>query len=69
MNAGLAIALWDITKLGDSHILPGDGGHHTPVDFRFVMFKPFIGEVLTGKVKNCSRDGVFGMYQHCIVPT
>lgn len=55
------MALWDIIKLGDSYILPGDGSHHTPVDFRFVMFRPFVQEVLIGKVKSCNRDGVQGI--------
>lgn len=28
-NVGLCIALWDIQKLEDSYIFPGDGAHHT----------------------------------------
>ncbi|KAK3091391.1 hypothetical protein FSP39_019529 [Pinctada imbricata] len=30
-NVGLCIALWDITKLEDSYIFPGDGASHTVV--------------------------------------
>ncbi len=26
---GLCIALWDVTKLEDSYIFPGDGSSHT----------------------------------------
>ena len=29
--------------------------------FRMVIFKPFIGEILAGKIKGCSPDGVTGM--------
>ena len=28
-SVGLCIALWDITKLEDSYIFPGDGSSHT----------------------------------------
>ena len=28
-NVGLCIALWDVTKLDDSYIFPGDGASHT----------------------------------------
>ena len=29
-NVGLCITLFDITEIGDSYILPGDGSSHTP---------------------------------------
>lgn len=60
MNVGLCIALWDITKLGDSHIIPGDECCHTLVHFRYVVFRPFMTEILIGKVKSCNREGVNG---------
>ena len=28
-DVGLCIALWDVTKLEDSYIFPGDGASHT----------------------------------------
>lgn len=30
-----------------------------------VVFRPFIGEVLTGKVLSCKEDGVRGMQMKC----
>ncbi|KAK7502295.1 hypothetical protein BaRGS_00006248, partial [Batillaria attramentaria] len=48
-NVGLCIALWDIVRFEDSFIFPGDGGTHTIVHFRYVMFRPFVDEVLIGK--------------------
>lgn len=59
-NVGLCIILFDIIEIGDSYILPGDGSSHTPVTFRFIVFRPFVDEVLMGKVKSCSREGVSG---------
>ena len=49
-DVGLVIALWDILKIGDSYLLPGDGASHTRVEFRILVFRPFMEEVLVGKV-------------------
>lgn len=59
-NVGLCIALHDITKLDDSHVIPGDGASHTKVHFRYVVFRPFIEEILVGRIRSCSREGVHG---------
>lgn len=70
-QVGLCIVLFDITEVGDSYILPGSGASHTPVKFRFVVFRPFIDEVLVGKVKSCNRDGVLlsmGFFDDILIP-
>lgn len=61
-NVGLCIALFDILKMGDSFIFPGDGASHTKVEFRFIVFRPFIDEIIVGKIKSCSKDGVCGKH-------
>ena len=38
-NVGLCIALWDILKLEDSYIFPGDGSYHT-----VGKLSPYMGE-------------------------
>lgn len=59
LNVGLCIALKDITKLGDAIILPGDGGaSHSEVHFRYIVFRPNVGDIITGKIRSCSREGV-----------
>lgn len=45
---GLCVALFDIKEIGDSCVLPGDGSSHTRVLFRYVIFRPFIDEILIG---------------------
>nr|XP_047934750.1 DNA-directed RNA polymerase III subunit RPC8 isoform X1 [Anser cygnoides] len=62
-NVGLCICLYDITKLEDSYIFPGDGASHTKVHFRYVVFHPFLDEILIGEIKSCSQDGVHGVDQ------
>lgn len=59
---GLCIALYDITSLEESYIFPGDGASHTRVSFRYIVFRPFIEEILIGKIRSCSQEGVHGGY-------
>nr|CAG4638051.1 EOG090X0DHL [Chydorus sphaericus] len=71
LNVGLCIALWDITKRGESFIMPGRSGHHTKVEFRFVVFRPFMEEILVGKVKSCNKEHVqvtLGFFDDIIIP-
>ena len=49
-DLGLCVALFDIKKIEDSYIFPGDGSSHTRVTFRYIVFRPFIDEVLVGKL-------------------
>lgn len=63
LNVGLCIALFDITSLGDSYIFPGDGASHTRVTFRYVVFRPFLEEILEGVIKSANADGMQGAAQ------
>ena len=36
----------------------GDGASHTRVKFRMLVFRPDLEEVIVGKIKNCSKEGV-----------
>ncbi|KAF4080732.1 hypothetical protein AMELA_G00174620 [Ameiurus melas] len=70
-NVGLCICLYDITKLEDSYIFPGDGASHTKVHFRYVVFHPFLDEVMVGKIKYCSQEGVYvslGFFDDILIP-
>lgn len=60
LNVGLGIALFDVTSLGDSYIFPGDGASHTRVTFRYVVFRPFMEEILEGVIKAADADGMQG---------
>ena len=70
-DVGLVIALFDILEIGDSFIFPGDGSSHTRVTFRLLVFRPFVEEVLVGKIKGCTKEGVtisLGFFDDIIVP-
>ncbi|KAK7590953.1 hypothetical protein V9T40_002566 [Parthenolecanium corni] len=71
-NIGLCIVLFDLLEIGDSFIFPGEGSHHTKVTYRFVVFRPFMNELITGKIKSCSPEGVqvtLGFFDDIQIPT
>lgn len=71
LNVGLCIALFDIINLEESYIFPGDGASHTRVHFRYIVFRPSIEEVLIGKIKSCSQEGVhvtLSFFDDIIIP-
>ncbi|XP_023618047.1 DNA-directed RNA polymerase III subunit RPC8 isoform X2 [Myotis lucifugus] len=68
-NVGLCICLFDITKLEDAYVFPGDGASHTKVHFRYVVFHPFLDEILIGKIKGCSPEGVHVVALTCTPPS
>ncbi|KAF5287267.1 hypothetical protein FQR65_LT02140 [Abscondita terminalis] len=71
LNVGLCIALYDITSLQESYVFPGDGSSHTRVSFRYIVFRPFMEEILLGKIRCCSPDGVhvsLGFFDDIIIP-
>jgi len=71
-DVGLVISLWDILDVGDSFIMPGSSGSHTKVHFRLLVFRPFVDEVLVGKIKCCTREGVYlslGFFDDILIPS
>lgn len=71
LNIGLCIALHDITSLQESFIIPGDGASHTRVKFRYIVFRPFVEEIIIGKIRSCSQEGVhvtLGFFDDILIP-
>ena len=68
-NLGLCVSVWDLVEIEDPIVYPGEGGSFVKVTFRMAIFKPFIGEVLVGKVKYCDEEGIKGtvaFYSHLL---
>lgn len=57
-GVGLVVTVWDLLKIDDGLLKPGDGGSYVGVEFRAVVWKPFIGEVLIGWVAACTEEGI-----------
>lgn len=65
------ISFREVVSFKDSSILPVDGSSHTDVIFRYIVFRPEIGSLLTGKIKSCSRDGIIvtlGFFDDIFIP-
>ncbi|KAI8818955.1 RNA polymerase III subunit Rpc25-domain-containing protein [Fimicolochytrium jonesii] len=59
-NVGLCIRVWDIVEASDEtvHIVQ-DGSSQCKVTFRMIVFRPFKGEIMVGKVAgNDPKHGV-----------
>lgn len=54
-DLGLVITLYDILDIQGGFVFPSDGAAHFDTKFRLVVFKPFVGQVLVGKVESCNK--------------
>ena len=59
-NLGLAILVFDIISMREPKIQPGDGATFILVEFRLIVFNPFIGEVLEGVIRSSTPSGIIG---------
>lgn len=72
LNVGLGIVFYDFITIGDPYIYPGQGAPVQIVQFRLVVFRPFVGEVLTGRVIQSNKDGIkisLEFFDDIIVPS
>ena len=58
LNIGLCICLYNVISIEEALIHPGEGDAFTKVKFRLVVFGPFIGQVLEGRVVRQDRNGM-----------
>jgi DNA-directed RNA polymerase subunit E'/Rpb7 len=54
-NLGLAVSVYDILDIQGGLIYPSDGAAHFKAKFRLIFFRPFVGEVLTGRLVRSDR--------------
>lgn len=53
-DVGLVISVYDICSFGLGSVHAGDGGAHYETEFRLVVFRPYEGEVIIGKIGQSS---------------
>ncbi|KAI5237641.1 hypothetical protein E4T43_07933 [Aureobasidium subglaciale] len=71
-KVGLCVALYDILQTSEGLIGHGTGIVNVNVDFRMIVFRPFKGEILTGKIMSSSDMGIrisMGFFDDIYVPT
>ncbi|XP_064991208.1 uncharacterized protein LOC103987368 isoform X3 [Musa acuminata AAA Group] len=70
-NLGLCISIYDIRTIEGGFVFPGDGSSTYKVVFRLIMFRPYVGEILCGKLKASDANGLhlsLGFFDDIKVP-
>ncbi|KAI8928449.1 RNA polymerase III subunit Rpc25-domain-containing protein [Entophlyctis helioformis] len=72
-NVGLCISVYDLLETSDPIVHAcQDGAYQSRVKFRMVVFRPFKGEILEGRIKDCSpKTGVrvtMNFFDDIIIP-
>ncbi|KAG0238486.1 RNA polymerase III subunit Rpc25 [Mortierella sp. GBAus27b] len=70
-DVGLCIAMYDILHASEGFINHGDGCSYVTVHFRMVIFRPFIGEIIMGKIRSCNQEGIrvsLGFFDDIMIP-
>ncbi|RYR78958.1 hypothetical protein Ahy_A01g003820 [Arachis hypogaea] len=70
-NLGLCISVYDIKSIEGGFIYPGDGAPTYTVVFNLIMFRPFVGEIMTAKLLSSDADGLrlsLGFFDDIYVP-
>ncbi len=72
LNVGLAIMFYDFVEIGEPYLYPGAGSSIQVVKFRLIVFRPFVGEVIVGKVLQSNKDGIrlsLDFFDDIIIPS
>lgn len=67
---GLCIAVYDFSH-GEAVVHEGDGGAYMRAQFRLLMFRPSVGQILVGTVRQADPTGLLvslKFFQHIIIP-
>ncbi|KAH9316157.1 hypothetical protein KI387_024784, partial [Taxus chinensis] len=70
-DLGLCVSIYDIRAIDGGFVFAGDGAPTYTIDFRLVVFRPFIGEVLVGRLKKSDKSGIYlslGFFDDIHVP-
>ena len=70
-DLGLVVTLYEIVSITDGTVYPGEGSAHFHVVFKDVVFRPFVGEVLEGKLQKATAKGLYvslGFFDDVFVP-
>lgn len=70
-NQGLVIAVHSILSHNAPQIYAGDGAAYIRTNFRLIVFQPYESEIIVGKVKQSTKDGVLvslNFFDHIFIP-
>ncbi|CBX95820.1 hypothetical protein IAQ61_004655 [Plenodomus lingam] len=55
---GLCICMWDLLSASEGLIGHGTGLVNVNIEFRMAVFRPFRGEIIYGRIKSSSPEGI-----------
>lgn len=58
LEVGLCISFYDFLHVEDAFVYPAEGSCHQVVKFRLIVYRPFVGETLQGKVVQSDASGI-----------
>jgi len=58
LDGGLCISFFDFVSADDPYIYPAEGAVHQLISFRLVVFRPFVNEVLVGRIVSSNKEGL-----------
>ena len=58
-DMGIIVAAIDVKDVGDSYIVPGDGGVYYDTTFTMLTYKPKLQEIVEGEFKEIAEFGTF----------
>lgn len=71
-HVGLCITIYDLLSVDEGQLKPGDGASYINTTFRCIVFKPFVGEILTGWISKCTVEGIkislLGVFEDIFIP-
>nr|XP_043637340.1 DNA-directed RNA polymerase III subunit RPC8 [Erigeron canadensis] len=70
-NVGLCISVYDIKSIKNGFIFPNEGAPTYTVEFRLIIFRPFIGEIISAKLIDSTADGLrlsLGFFDDIYIP-
>ncbi|KAK9815819.1 hypothetical protein WJX72_010172 [[Myrmecia] bisecta] len=70
-DLGLVMSLYDVQQIEGGFIYPSEGSAHFQTKFRLVVFRPFVGEVIVGKLTKSSKEGLHvsvGFFDDIFIP-
>lgn len=70
-SVGLVVTVYDILDISGGDIYPSDGAAIFDVQFRLVVFLPFVGEVIIGRLVKSTSEGLhvsLGFFSDILIP-
>jgi DNA-directed RNA polymerase subunit E' len=58
-DLGIIVAAIDVKEIGDSYLLPGDGGAYYDTVFTMLTYRPKLQEIVEGEFKEIAEFGAF----------